>query len=192
MQYKSPLLHALQSNLRLRHMSRRTEEAYVYWTRRFVRFCGLRHPVVRRGKAGKDRVTVLAEAAREALEEQLRRVKLLHERDIADGGGWVELPGGLSTKYPSAARSWPWQWVFPARRTYRDAETGRVQRHHLHESVIQRAMAEAVRASGIGKRASCHTLRHSLATHLLQAGYDIRTVQELLGHRDVATTMVLL
>ena len=89
-----------------------------------------------------------------------------------------------------AGRSWPWQWVFPARRTYRDPETGRIQRHHLHESVVQRAMAQAVRASGIGKRASCHTLRHSFATHLLQFGYDIRAVQELLGHRDVATTMI--
>jgi integrase len=151
-----------------------------------------RELMVRRGKAGKDRVTVLPESAREALEGQLRRVRLLHERDMAGGQGWVELPGGLNAKYPAAARSWPWQWqwVFPARRTYRDAETGRVQRHHLHESVIQRAMAEAARASGIGKRASCHTLRHSFATHLLQAGYDIRTVQELLGHRDVATMMV--
>lgn len=302
MQYKSPLLQSVQSNLRLQHLSRRTEAAYVYWTKRFIRFCGLRHPselgvaevrqflgylvvdrklsaatqqqalsallflyrnvvgrsleelgrlprgrvpstlpvvltpdevarvlgqlrgthrlvglllygsglrvteclmlrikdvdlecrelIVRRGKAGKDRITVIPEALHGSLGDQLRRVKVLHDRDLKQGRGWVELPGGLDAKYPAAARSWLWQWVFPARRTYQDPETGRLQRHHLHESVIQRAMAEAVRASGIGKRASCHTLRHSFATHLLQAGYDIRTVQELLGHRDVATTMV--
>jgi integrase len=146
--------------------------------------------IVRRGKAGKDRVSVLPETLRGPLQAQLLRIKALHDRDLAQGRGWVELPGGLDAKYPAAARSWPWQWIFPAGRTYRDPETGRVQRHHLHESVIQRAMAQAVRASGIGKRASCHTLRHSFATHLLQAGYDIRTVQELLGHRDVATTMI--
>jgi integron integrase len=151
-----------------------------------------RELIVRRGKAGKDRVTVIPETLRGSLEAQLRRVKALHNRDLAERRGWVELPGGLNAKYPAAACSWPWQWqwVFPAGRTYRDPETGRVQRHHLHESVIQRAMAQAVRASGIGKRASCHTLRHAFATRLLQAGYDIRTVQELLGHRDVATTMI--
>jgi integron integrase len=302
MQYKSPLLQSMQSNLRLQHLSRRTEEAYIYWTKRFVRFSGLRHPselgaedvtrflehlvmdrkvsaatqqqalsalgflyrnvvgrpleamgrlprgrvptslpvvltpeevalvlrqlrgtarlvgsllygsgmrlvecltlrvkdldfergelTVRRGKAGKDRMTVMPEMLKAPLEEHLARVREVYERDLARGAGCVELPGGLDAKYPRAGASWPWQWVFPARRTHRDPASGSVRRHHLHESVVQRAMAQAVRASGIGKRASCHTLRHSFATHLLGAGYDIRTVQELLGHRDVSTTMI--
>jgi integron integrase len=302
MQYNSPLLQSLQSNLRLQHLSRRTEEAYLYWTKRFVRFCGLRHPstvgldevrqflshlvlerhlsastqqqalgallflyrhvlgtpleavgplprgrvpttlpvvlsrdevarvlremqgthrlvglflygsglrlaeclalrikdldierreiTVRRGKGGKDRVTVIAESALSGLREHLRVVRVLYERDLAAGRGWVEVPGGLDIKYPRAGSSWPWQWVFPARRTHRDPEQGRLVRHHLHESAVQRAMTAAVRASKISKRASCHTLRHSFATHLLEDGYDIRTVQELLGHRDVSTTMM--
>ena len=248
MRYKSPLLQSLQSNLRLLHLSRRTEAAYVYWTKRFVRFCGLRHPAelgpaevrrflshlvverhlsaatqqqalsallflyrnvlgqslealgrlprgrvpttlpvvltpgevarvlgflrgthrlvglllygsglrvteclmvrvkdldlergeltVRRGKGGKDRVTVVPETLRGPLREHLGRVKVVHDRDVAEGGGWVEVPGGLDAKYPKAGSSWPWQWVFPARRTYRHPESGRVRRHHLHESAV--------------------------------------------------------
>jgi integron integrase len=296
------LLTRLRAAIRVRHYSRRTERVYVAWVRRFVRFCGMRHPravgerevgqfltslavdrgvsastqnqalaalvflygavldrplgvceelvrakgskrlpvvltreevrlllgamsgvpalvaallygsglrlleglrlrvkdvdfarreiLVRGGKGDRDRRTMLPEVLLSPLLRHVAEVRTGYERDLAAGTVRVELSGGLARKYPEAFREWGWQWIFPAARRARAPAAGPVGRHHLHETVIQRAFHAALKRVGIPKRATCHTLRHSFATHLLEDGYDIRTVQELLGHRDVSTTMI--
>ena len=149
-----------------------------------------REILVRNGKGAKDRLTMLPESLDTPLTKHLKDVRRLHERDLADGWGRVVLPGALERKYPNAPQEYRWQWVFPQEHRWRNAATGEQGRHHVDASLVQRAVRRAVLGAGLTKRASCHTFRHSFATHLIEGGYDIRTVQELLGHRDVKTTMI--
>lgn len=177
--------------LRVRHYSRRTEEAYIHWIRRYIEFYQHQHPRQLADDQGGQRPRDdVPRAVIRSLQEHLRRVEAIDQQDLADGYGRIELPHARARKYPNANREWGWQFVFPQERRWRNSRTGEQGRYHIDESLFSRSLKAAVRKAGLTKRVTSHTFRHSFATHLLADGYDIRTVEELLGHKDVRTTMI--
>jgi integron integrase len=146
--------------------------------------------LVRDGKGAKDRITMLPVSLKNSLQERLAKVKSIHQRDLTEGWGRVQMSNAVGRKYPNAPTAWRWQWVFPQENRWKNAKSGEEGRHHMHETILQRAVKVAVSKAQIVKRVGCHTFRHSFATHLLEAGYDIRTIEDLFGHQNINTTMI--